>query len=56
MIMTKIREECGDQRRFAPSRAVGRKPWNPTLSEALAPVLGDLDSSGSVMPEVRDEQ
>jgi hypothetical protein len=29
---------------------------DPTLSEALAPVLRDLGHSGSLMPEVRDEQ
>jgi hypothetical protein len=29
---------------------------DPTLSEALAPVLRDLGNSGSLMPEVRDEQ
>ncbi len=29
---------------------------DPTLSEALVPVLRDLGNSGSLMPEVRDEQ
>jgi hypothetical protein len=45
-----------------PPRRCARQPRHredlvdPTLSEALAPVLRDLGNSGSLMPEVRDEQ